>query len=325
MQSRVIAASALDVGAASVSSEAHRSRNEDAFFSEPERGFFGVFDGMGGHAAADIAARLAAGEVLDVLAPLAPTAEPEAVADAIRDAFLAADSVIRTEAQSRGDPRSMGTTGLVCVIRRGKSAQLEGLCAPARRSRGAHGDESGRAWTSYIGWVGDSRALLLSAGSRSLHGLTVDDGVVRLHAASLAQARKMQAALGMATDYRDLSLRERDFFLERHVIIQALGTSLRHVHIVEHVLEAGDALLLITDGVHDNLTAREITAIVRTAPTARAAADQLVTAGRARSRDPAHFRAKPDDMTAVVIRLSGPGARSRPVPRTQMVHDAYRL
>lgn len=270
----------LEVGAASIPSDTHRTRNEDAWFMLPERGFFGVFDGMGGHAAADVAARIAAREVQEVLLPLAPDAEPEAVADTLRDALFSADVAIRVEAQSRGDPRGMGTTAVVAILRR----------------------RDADAWSAIIGWAGDSRALLLPAESRALRVLTLDDGVVRLHAASVASARKAQAALGTAVDSRALSLRERDFFLERHVLLQALGTSLRHVHIGEHTLGSGDTLLLVTDGVHDNLTDREIAALTRRGSSAQEIASRLVAAARNRSRDREHLRAKPDDVTAIVLR-----------------------
>lgn len=281
----------LEVGAASVPSDTHRTRNEDAWFALPERGFFGVFDGMGGHAAADVAARIAAEEVQEVLLPLAPDTEPEAVADTLRDALFSADVAIRAEAQSRGDPRGMGTTAVVAILRPSFAKASGGL-----RRRDAD------AWSAIIGWAGDSRALLLPAESRALRVLTLDDGVVRLHAASVASARKVQAALGTAVDSRALSLRERDFFLERHVLLQALGTSLRHVHIGEHTLGAWDTLLLVTDGVHDNLTDREIAAVARRGSSAQEIASRLMAAARHRSRDREHLRAKPDDMTAVVLR-----------------------
>jgi protein phosphatase len=271
------------VGAASLPSDTHRTRNEDAWFVLPERGFFGVFDGMGGHAAAEVAARIAAEEAQDVLLPLAPQTEAEAIADTVRDALFSADAAIRAEAQSRGDPRGMGTTAVMAVLRQ----------------------RDAEAWSAIIGWAGDSRALLLPSGSRTLQVLTLDDGVVRLHASSLVSARKAQAALGTAVDSRTLSLRERDFFLERHVLLQALGTSLRHVHIGEHALGSGDTLLLVTDGVHDNLTDREIAATTRRGAKAQEIASHLTAAARNRSRDREHLRAKPDDMTAVVLRLGG--------------------
>lgn len=271
----------LRVGAASAPSDTHRLRNEDALFVLPDRGFFGVFDGMGGHAYADVAARVAAEEVQDVLAPLAPDASTEAIADTLRDAFLVADRAIHSEGQVREHSRNMGTTAVVAVVRRT--------------------DEE--TWSSVIGWVGDSRALLLSSGARALQTLTLDDSAVRLYANSVAQARKVQAALASVTDQRQLTLQQRNLFLERHVLLQALGTALRHVHMTEHTLDDGDALLLLTDGVHDNLTDTELLTIARRAPTAHAAARGLVSAAQQRSRDREHIRAKPDDMTAIVVRL----------------------
>lgn len=275
----------LVVGWSSVPSDTHRTRNEDAFLVLPDRGFFGVFDGMGGYKEkdADIAAQMAAEEVQEILAPLAPDASDEAVADTIRDAFFTADAAIRAEAPNRGGAGNMGTTALVAVVR------------PAGID----------TWSVLLGWVGDSRALVLSLGSRSLRTLTLDDGILRLHAFSAKQARKYQAALGMVTDSKHLSLRERDLFLERHVLTQAVGTSLRNVHVAAHLLTDGDLLLLTTDGVHDNLTDREMTAMLRRARPVGETSKQLVVAARARSRDREHVRAKPDDMTAIIVRLGG--------------------
>lgn len=271
----------LVVGWSSVPNDAHRTRNEDAFLVMPDRGFFGVFDGMGGHRDADIASHIAAEEVQETLAPLAPDASDEAVADTIRDAFFSADAAIRAEAQHRNGTGSMGTTALLSIVR-------------------PTGTDT---WSTLVGWVGDSRACVLPAGSRALHTLTLDDGVLRLRAFSAKQARKYQAALGMVTDSKHLSLRERDLFLERHVLTQAVGTSLRHVHVAAHLLSDGDLLVLTSDGVHDNLTNREMSAILRRARSIGDASKQLVVAARMRSRDREHVRAKPDDMTAVIARL----------------------
>ncbi len=270
------------VGWASLPSDAHPDRNEDTFFAIPERGFYGVFDGMGAYAGADLAARIAADEVQDVLAPLAAGVEAGVVADTLRDALRSADALVRAEQQSRGGRREMGTTAAVAVVR----------------------PEEDRLWSVMVGWAGDSRAVVVPADSGTLQSLTLDDGVVRLRAETAAQARRVQAALGRVTDPRTLTIRERDAFLERNVLLQAVGSALRHIHVAERTVRGGDTLVLLTDGVHDNLTDTEIVAAVRRARGARDAATRLVAAARARSRDPEHARAKPDDMTTIALRLA---------------------
>lgn len=283
MTDHLVAGGQGNVGWASVPSDAHPQRNEDAFFAMPDRGFFGVFDGMRGHAAADVAARIASDEAQDVLMPLAPDAASEAVADTLRDALFSADVAIRAESQAHGGARGMGTTATLVAVR------------PQGRD----------TWSAMIGWVGDSRALLIPHGAPAgvLQALTLDDSVVRLHAPNVAQAKKVQATLGAVTNTRSLTLRERDLFLERNVLTQTVGDSLKHVHVADHTLGGGDRLLLTTDGVHDNLTDTEVAVIARRAPTAQDAALRLVTAARVRSSDQDHIRAKPDDMTALVVRV----------------------
>jgi protein phosphatase len=82
----------------------HRSRNEDAYLADPR--LFAVADGMGGHAAGDVASQLA----IDALQSIAHA--PVVTADAILGAIAAADREItqRGSASANG----MGTT--VCGI-----------------------------------------------------------------------------------------------------------------------------------------------------------------------------------------------------------------
>jgi PPM family protein phosphatase len=74
------------------------------------------------------------------------------------------------------------------------------------------------------------------------------------------------------------------------------------IHSDQVPITIGDRILLCTDGIHDNLTDLEIEAILRKAPR-NAAARQLVEYALLRSREERQviIRAKPDDMTAIVM------------------------
>jgi protein phosphatase len=74
------------------------------------------------------------------------------------------------------------------------------------------------------------------------------------------------------------------------------------IHIDQTLVSIGDRILLCTDGIHDNLTDLEIEAILRKAPR-NAAARLLVESALLRSREErqTNIRAKPDDMTAIVL------------------------
>lgn len=77
-------------------------------------------------------------------------------------------------------------------------------------------------------------------------------------------------------------------------------------------LTSGDKLLVTSDGIHDNLTAAEIGAVLAGSPQA---AQALVVNAQKRSREPRnqiryiddephealYFRPKPDYMTAVIL------------------------
>ncbi|HET7322496.1 MAG TPA: protein phosphatase 2C domain-containing protein [Longimicrobiaceae bacterium] len=104
------AAGASDVGRV-------RSGNEDAFRMDVDRGVFLVADGMGGHAAGEVASRLAADTAAERLAAAVDDGVRGAALDgALRRGFLAAyDALLHCCA---GDPatRGMGTTLTACVL-----------------------------------------------------------------------------------------------------------------------------------------------------------------------------------------------------------------
>ena len=115
-----------------------RSGNEDNFFAEADerRGIFVVADGMGGHAAGEVASEMTVQIVAQTLAPIASTVDAvaaELMARSLRDANRAVYDRMRAEADKQG----MGTTASALVL-------------------SDHG--------FLIGQVGDSRIYLLREG-----------------------------------------------------------------------------------------------------------------------------------------------------------------
>jgi len=116
-----------------------RRGNEDSFLVDANRGVFLVADGMGGHAAGEIASALAARTVGEALLEGVDRGlPPDALAEAMVLSFRAADRAIVEHGARNPTTRGMGTTVTACV-----------LCP----------DGAFR-----LGHVGDSRAYLMREG-----------------------------------------------------------------------------------------------------------------------------------------------------------------
>ena len=132
MKLRWQAAGATDVGRV-------RRGNEDSFLVDSDRGVFLVADGMGGHAAgeiaSDIATRTVGGTLLDGV-DRGLTAD--ALAEAMIQSFRLADEAIHQHVAQNPANHGMGTTVTACV-----------LCTDG---------------TYRLGHIGDSRAYLMRGG-----------------------------------------------------------------------------------------------------------------------------------------------------------------
>jgi len=113
-----------------------RSGNEDSFLLDCARGLFIVADGMGGHAAGEVASEMAVRIIANELGSLRGMSDGEA-AGKMRTAIRKANAEIFDRTLAEHDKRGMGTTATVMVLF-------------SRRY--------------LIGQVGDSRAYLLREG-----------------------------------------------------------------------------------------------------------------------------------------------------------------
>ncbi len=126
-----------------------RSGNEDNYLMLAERGIFIVADGMGGHAAGEVASEMAVRITSSEIGSLRGLNDEE-VGERVRSAIRAANDAIFERTLSEHDKRGMGTTATVLVL------------LPQRY---------------LIGQVGDSRAYLQRDGS--FQQLTKDHSYVQ--------------------------------------------------------------------------------------------------------------------------------------------------
>ena len=126
-----------------------RSGNEDSFFADPPAGLFVVADGMGGHAAGEIASDMAVRIVSDELRVMRDITTGD-VSTKVSDALKRANQEIYERTLTEVDKQGMGTTASILIV--GQDRYL-------------------------IGQVGDSRIYLLRDGK--LTQLTKDHSYVQ--------------------------------------------------------------------------------------------------------------------------------------------------
>ncbi len=199
-----------------------RDHNEDSLVVAPP--LYVVCDGMGGHAAGEVASEIA----VDVIARSAPEhADASALGQAVEEANLAIIKAAR---------EGMGRAGMGCTC---TAAILE-------KER------------LVIAQVGDSRAYLLHHGK--LQQLTRDHSLV----ADLIEAGQITEA-------------EARVHPQRSVITRALGSDPRtQPDLFEINVEAGDRLLLCSDGLSTMLEDPEIEKILASASDPQRCAAQLL-------------------------------------------------
>lgn len=202
-----------------------RRVNEDVFLVDEELGVYLVADGMGGHAAGEVASRLAADEIIRNLSEHVTVDNetwPEhwnmarsAAANVVVDAILAGHDRVTRAVRRDSNLRGMGTTVVVAL-------------------------HPSNSRTLVICHVGDSRAYRLRNGRMEL--LTDDHSWVH-----------EQVAAGFLTEE---AARSHPL---KNVVTQALGGSADpQVDILETELCEGDVYLLCSDGLNSMLSDAEI-------------------------------------------------------------------
>lgn len=176
-----------------------RESNEDDFLLEADRGVYAVADGMGGHAAGEIASHLAIDTLRELLDGSGrPLQDAAGAGDWLREAVVEANRRICDSIRLHEERRGMGTT-VVALVHSGEEA----VVGHVGDSRGylLRGDELIRM-TSDHSWVNEQVKL----------GLMNDDAAQR-HPMRNIVTRALGSRTDVAVDLTSVEARPGDVFL----------------------------------------------------------------------------------------------------------------
>jgi protein phosphatase len=227
-----------------------RTRNEDNFTLSADLQFCAVADGMGGHNAGDVAARVAIDALVEFMHastaardfwPFGIDPSLSEAGNRIRTAIHMANQRVLEASAESAEYEGMGTTVVAALVDGTRLA---------------------------VGHVGDSRLYLLRGGQ--LRAMTRDDS----WAVTLARDAHVDPAL----------IRHHPM---RNALTNVVGIRVRtDVHVIEEPMSNGDCLLLTTDGVHGTLEDERIEQFMLEGDDLCELANTIVSAALARgSRD----------------------------------------
>jgi len=259
-----------------VASERHPERNEDRLLVDTTNNMYAVFDGVGGHDDGE----LASSEAKRSTAKMAQSLEPFS-RDEEFSSLKAAETYLRDTLTNANKQ----------ILKRSEVAATTAVLAKVHRV-------NGELYAS-IAHIGDSRAYLLKDGV--LKALTADHSLFR-YDGHTEEAMQDQEILADTDSMSVLTDRQIAMFNDRNYVEKVLGHDGDVSADVKHILvKPGDTIILTTDGVHDNLTTKEMQNYL-TNKQVQDPALALTDAAAERARQP-HLRAKMDDITAVVVNI----------------------
>jgi serine/threonine protein phosphatase PrpC len=208
-------AAATDVGR-------QRDHNEDNFLIDKKLRLFMVADGMGGHAAGEVASSIAVHEIRDTINQHrelidryrvdVPAVQPYEILQVLENAIQAACGAVFQRAQAEPDKRGMGTTATVLLVA-GTGDHLRG----------------------FIAHVGDSRVYL--ARQNQCHVLTEDHSLMN----ELVRRGKLNREQIESSPYKQY----------KNAVTRAVGVNQSvEVDTFDFDILPGDRFLIASDGMY---------------------------------------------------------------------------
>src|SRR5205085_3432270 len=240
-----------------------RDNNEDNLLVFPEQNVFAVFDGMGGHAAGEVASSIAANEVReffdftgkdeDATWPFKGDREKTYDENRAVTAIKLANARIIEQSEQDGAKKNMGTTAVMVHFV----------------------ERTGAGPRALVAHVGDSRVYLFRSGQ--LQRITIDHSLVEEY-----------LRLGKITQ------EEAKSFPQKNIILRALGQQkIIDVEINAFQPQPGDLFLLCSDGLSGMVSDEMMQAILKKTPNLDAAAKKLV--------DTANANGGVDNVTVILV------------------------
>lgn len=282
--------------------EDHLDKNEDAILIDQEKGAAGIFGGLPAFANADHASALAAEEVGKVLGGAREGMTLDEEARLVGLALESANTKIfeaNQTPEAKADPaKRMATTASVVKLWKDPSGRMRAI----------------------IGHAGNARAYIFRADGSLTH--VTRDHIRPLDSLSREQAFELQKKLAAAENLsEDLSPEEQMAFGSRDIVTGSLGQRRQAaIDVVTTTLGVGEKIVLVTDGVHHNLTDVEIAAAIAASP-AQEAGRRIVEAAAAKSKTGSP-RATKDAMSAAVL---SPTEAAASTPEPTLEHAAEKV
>ena len=228
-----------------------RDHNEDNFLVHADQNLFAICDGMGGHAAGEVASAIAVQEVKeffdftskdeDATWPFKGEKQKSYDENRLITAIKLANARIIEASEGDAGKKNMGTTAVAVHFV----------------------ERNGSGTKALVAHVGDSRVYLFRAGQ--LQRITIDHSLVEEY-----------LRLGKIT------AEEAKNFPQKNIILRALGQQrIVDVEINTYKPEAGDVFLLCSDGLSGMVNDDVMQSILAKAPNLDAATNKLIDTANA--------------------------------------------
>ncbi len=296
----------------------NHDENEDGLISDPEHQLYAVFDGVSGAEGGKIASEIARTIFEKGFDSLPFELNENEAIEKMRSLIQEAHTEICKLKEDERDTAPGTTATVIKFLRNPKNQEFYGV----------------------VGNVGDSRLYHISKGN--VRRLTRDhnkqyqefmdrQGKKNVFVNNLSFVDAATKSFDDELDYwggSDYSTPDgTNVFAQsknRNVITSSLGVTNIRPNYVDIVIvrgiSPGDKFLLTSDGIHDNLTIGEISRIIDETTDTK----KLVEAAYERSsefgKEDGNLRAKPDDMTAVLLEIDMP--QKQRISREKSVEEA---